>query len=64
VIRFKILRANGGGTPGSAAARARGCSCPTGPNGLGAGLPVSDDTTRKGFWIEDRCEIHAHLLDE
>jgi len=27
-------------------------------------LPVSDDATRKGFWIEDRCEIHAHLLDD
>jgi hypothetical protein len=62
-IRFKILQVHAGADlPGSAAARAYGCSCPVAANRAGIGLAVSDITTRRGFWIDSLCEAHGHLL--
>jgi hypothetical protein len=62
-IRFKILRVYAGAElPGSAAARAFGCSCPAAPNRAGVGWAVSDLTTRRGFWIVNLCKVHEHLL--
>jgi hypothetical protein len=62
-IRFKILWVHAGADlPGSTAAREYGCSCPAGPNRAGIGLAVSDMTTRRGFWIDNLCKAHGHLL--
>jgi len=61
-IRFKILQTTAGvDLPGSPAARARGCGCPVGPNRSGTGWEVSDEVTRRGFWIEDGCRVHGQL---
>jgi hypothetical protein len=64
-MRFRILRIGAGtGTspPASREARRRGCTCPVRENRAGGGWDVSDDDTRKGFWIDEDCDTHRACL--
>jgi len=62
MILFKILLVSIGAVlPGSPAARKRECTCPIEENRSGAGLEVSADRDRRGFWIHVDCRIHREL---
>ena len=63
MILFKILRVSiGAMLPGSTAARTRECTCPIEENRSGAGLEVSADRDRRGFWIDEGCQTHRELI--
>jgi len=63
MLHFKILQVVAGANlPGSVAARAAACGCPTAVNRSGGGWEVSDDVRRRGFWIEDGCKVHGDLV--
>jgi len=62
MILFKILQVSIGAVlPGSTAARKRECTCPIEENRSGAGLEVSADRSRRGFWIDEDCHIHREF---
>jgi hypothetical protein len=45
-------------TPGSAAAKREGCTCPVMDNGHGAGAYV-DSEYGPQFWITEGCPLHS-----
>jgi hypothetical protein len=62
-VRFKILRIDTvEGSLASLDGRRRGCTCPVSENPAGAGWDISDDRAIKGFWIDDDCPMHRHLM--
>jgi len=53
--------------PGSLDARGRGCTCPEVANQKGQGWEVSEEATRRGFWIDTGCPLHgldAHTAEK